>query len=282
MPKILLIFLTIFPFTVHSQSLKLKNRKSSAVTGSQFAKTIADSTLSAEERERKIYRQVRHGNVPSFYRSLVLLDDSLLANGRVIRIRYYVLPDFLAIGSNDDYFYVPMRPGTAQKVGRLLKCSLPTRKISDRIYQAASVKMVPQPIPPSAAMTTVPVFMTHSAMVRAQRNQYLERYPLGALVAGNKKDVVISNKMVKDGNLRVVIYGWHQPNGKAIQPLYNGHTADWADYSHGVRLVQKKVWVDGKRMKISRILKSPELHGLLSDEGVLAHIRYPQNKSKLK
>src|SRR5690606_19285035 len=113
-------------------------------------------------------------------------------------IRYYVIPDFLAIGSDEDYFYCPMKPQLAQKVANLLKCSLPTRKISNRIYQSAVVKMVPEPIPPSPAMITVPVFEKHNQLVQTQRKQSQTRYPLGSLVAGNKKDVVISNKIFNE------------------------------------------------------------------------------------
>lgn len=77
------------------------------------------------------------------------------------------------------------------------------------------------------------------------------------------------------GDLKVVIYGWHKPDGKAIQPLYNGHTTLHVDYSHGIRLVQNKVWLNGKRSTIQKILKSETLHTLLSDEGMIREPIYP-------
>jgi hypothetical protein len=273
----LLLFFYIIPLIGLSQSIKLQNRSNTALSGSEFSKSIRDSTISIDLREEIIFNEIRSGNIPKFYRKLIEIRDTVLINNRNHTVKYYVIPDFLAIGSDEDYFYCPMRPQLAQKIADRLKCSLPTRKISNRIYQKAEVKMVPQPIPPSKAMITIPVFEKHNSMVQEQRKNTLNEFPLGTLTAGNKKDVVISNKIYTDkGLLRVVIYGWHKPDGKAIQPLYNGHSTIHVDYSHGIRLVQNKVWVDGKKTSLQKILKSEILHPLLSDEGVIAQSYYPK------
>ncbi len=272
----LLILLTFCSVCVFAQELKLKKRAPGALSGSEFSKSIRDTVISLTDREKIIFGEVRSGNIPDFYRRLVEIKDTISVNGSTHTIRYYVIPDFIAIGSNDDYFYCPMKPQLAQKVANLLKCSLPTRKISDRIYQNAVVKMVPEPIPPSPQMITIPVFEKHNTLVNTQRKLSLVQHPLGSLVAGNKKDVVISNKIYNDkGVLRVVIYGWHKPDGKAIQPLYNGHSTIHVDYSHGIRMVQNKVWVDGKRTSLQKVLASETLNQLLSDEGPIASPFYP-------
>ena len=272
----LLLFFSILVVDCHSQHLNLKKRAANALSGSEFSKSIRDSSLSLEKREEIIFNEIQSGNIPRFYRKLALVRDSAMIMGQLQTIRYYVLPDFLAIGSDSDYFYCPMRPQLAQKVADLLGCSLPTRKISDRIYHTAKVKMMPQPIPPSKAMITVPVFERHTRMVHQQREQSIRQYPLGSLVAGNKKDVVISNMIFNSKNqLRVAIYGWHKPDGKAIQPLHNGHTTDHVDYSHGIRLIQNKLWLNGKKSTLSAILGSETLHPLLSDEGVIGKAYYP-------
>jgi hypothetical protein len=271
---LVLLFLSVL--NVSGQKLKLKDRPPGGMSGSAFSASIRDTSISLEEREKIIFNEIRSGNVPDFYRNLVEIRDTIENQGQRHTIRYYVIPDFLAIGSDEDYFYCPMKPQLAQKVANLLKCSLPTRKISNRIYQSAVVKMVPEPIPPSPAMITVPVFEKHNQLVQTQRKQSQTRYPLGSLVAGNKKDVVISNKIYNEkGILRVVIYGWHKPDGKAIQPLYNGHTTMHVDYSHGIRMVQNKVWVDGKKTSIRKVLTSETLHNLLSDEGLILSPEYP-------
>jgi hypothetical protein len=59
----------------------------------------------------------------------------------------------------------------------------------------------------------------------------------------------------------------------SIQPLTTAHLKDYVDYSHGVRLVSKKVLVDGKVTSIVNILRDPELSGILSDEGPIKDIR---------
>lgn len=79
-------------------------------------------------------------------------------------------------------------------------------------------------------MTNVSIFIQHNETIRKQRTQSSE--PLGALIAGHKKDVVPSGLPGK-----VAIYGWHKPDSKPIQPLYTGHTENWVDYSHGARFV---------------------------------------------
>lgn len=277
--KYILILLFGLPSTLgYGQRLKLIHRPSGSLSGSAFSESIRDSSLSLDERELIIFNEIRSGNIPNFYSKLVEIRDSSIIKGKKHSIRYFVLPDFLAIGSDEDYFYCPMRPQLAQKVANLLKCSLPTRKISDRIYQNAALKMIPEPIPPSKEMVTVPVFEKHNFLIHQQREESLKQFPLESLVAGNKKDVVISNKIFNDrGQLKLVIYGWHKPDGKAIQPLYNGHTTLHVDYSHGIRLVQNKIWVNGKRTSISKILQSETLHPLLSDEGIIAEPFYPVN-----
>jgi len=276
MKYVLLLFCSIWVVDCQSQHLKLKKRAANALSGSEFSKSIRDSSLSLEKREEIIFNEIQSGNIPRFYRKLALVRDTAMIMGQLQTIRYYVLPDFLAIGSDSDYFYCPIRPQLAQKVADLLGCSLPTRKISDRIYHTAKVKMMPQPIPPSKAMITVPVIERHTRMVHQQREQSIRQYPLGSLVAGNKKDVVISNMIFNSKNqLRVVIYGWHKPDGKAIQPLHNGHTTDHVDYSHGIRLIQNKVWVNGKQSTLQAVLGSETLHPLLSDEGVIVKAYYP-------
>jgi hypothetical protein len=211
-------------------------------------------------------------------RKLDPVTSSALVGGKVRSATYYVTPDYLAVGSNEDYFLTPMTPLLAQRLADTLLCALPTRKMVDDIYAAAPLKLSPAPIPPSAEMITVPVFVRHDSLVRAQRHAELDRFPLGTLVGGTKKDVVISNKIrneLKPGvHKPVVIYGWHQAGGIPIQPLYNGHGETYADYSHGIRLVLNAAQLDGVPTRVSEILKDSTLSAILSDEGPIPHPRY--------
>lgn len=218
------------------------------------------------EREYWIYAQVISGNVPGWMRALNPVTVSVAGHTAT----YFVIPDYLAVGSDTDYFLAPSTPLLAQRLADRLGCTLPTRKMVNQIWTNAAVKLNPQPIPPSAEMITVPVFARHNAMVRAQRDTFTNAQPPGALVAGDKKDVVISSLI--HSNLHagvpkpVVIYGWHYPSGSPIQPLYNGHEETYADYSHGIRLVQMNLTVDGNPDTVTNVLASSSLATLLSDD----------------
>lgn len=261
-------------FATHAQTLRLPLRPASAPSGTQVIEKI--TSLDLHDREIEIFTQVTSGNVPNFLRSLSPVQVTNVSSGKTNRATFFVAPDYLAVGSDDDYFLTPISPNTGQKIANFTGCSLPTRKMVNDIYAAALVKLPPSPIPPSAAMTTVPVFSNHNSIVRAQRAEYLKDFPLGTLVAGHQKDVVLSAKLASaPGN--VAIYGWHRTNGSQIQPLYLGHGAKWVDYSQCTRLVQNAMTVNGTNTTIAQVLADPEISSLLSDEGSLSNPRYPTN-----
>jgi hypothetical protein len=253
--------------SLNAQSLDLPPRQASAPVGTAFALSIA--ALPLEEREQKILAEVKAGNVPPFLRTLVPVSVS----AGTVKATYFVAPDYLAIGSDQDFFLTPVTPFTAQSIADLLGCVLPTPKMVDDIYANATVKLTPAPIPPSPAMTTVVVFLHHNEMVHAARKEE----PAGGLVAGHKKDVVIANKVFKTP-AKVAIYGWHKPDGKPIQPLYTGHTASWVDYSHGIRLVSRRMLVDGATKTIDEVLADPQRAPLLNDDGVMLQTRYERKE----
>src|SRR5262249_48104532 len=149
------------------------------------------------------------GNIPNFLRQLCPVEVTNVFADQTNRGTLYVTPDYLAIGSDEDFFLTPMTPNTAQRIADALDCSLPTRKMVNDIYLAAPLKLTPAPIPPSPAMTTAPVFSNHNMMVRTQRMQQTKQHPLGTLTAGHQKDVVLANALPTMSG-KVAIYGWHQ------------------------------------------------------------------------
>jgi hypothetical protein len=255
-------------------SLALPGRATNALTGSAFLASL--NGLSLPAREAAVYDQIMSGNVPRFLRALCPVAVTNVAEGQTNVGTFFVTPDYLAVGDDQDYALMPMTPATAQRLADRLGCALPTRRMVDAIDAAAEVKLAPAPIPPGPAMTTPAVFAQHNEMVRTQRVALLAAQPPGALVAGHKKDVVISAKLAAMTN-RVAIYGWHRRDGRPIQPLYTGHTATWVDYSHGIRLVSRQMEVNGEPMDLATVLADPKLAGLLSDEGVVTNARYPTN-----
>lgn len=207
--------------------------------------------------------------MPSFLKRLVGVDvrirDSV--TGRRIRATYFVTPDYLAVGTNKDWARVPLTPMAAQRIADSLGCFLPTRKMVDDIYRAARVKL--EPVPLYALRDSTPTMYHHHLIIEGQRKGRR------GLIAGIKKDVVISGKVARDSRpQRVAIYGWHRPDGRPIQPLYTGHVNWYVDYSHGIRLVSRRIRVDGRWMDYADVLKHPVYHRLLCDEEHCDFYRY--------
>ncbi|HEY4800214.1 MAG TPA: hypothetical protein VII99_14130, partial [Bacteroidia bacterium] len=151
----LLVFILLHTLSF-SQTLNLPARKTSALSGSQFEATIKSSSLSLTSRENMIFSQIEAGNVPNFYRTLKAVTSSAVINSQTQSVTYYVIPDYLAIGCDTDYFLCPISPMLATKIGNLTSTTLPTRKMVNDIWQAATVHLTPQTLPPVSQMTTVP------------------------------------------------------------------------------------------------------------------------------
>ncbi len=177
------------------------------------------------------------------------------------------MPDYLAVGSNDDFVRVPMNPQTACRIAEAFGCSLPTRKIVDAIYAQAAAKLEPRPL--TVAREAVATFVQHHEIIEGQRNGA----KLGELVAGIKKDLVLSNRL-DERPARVAIYGWHRLDGKAIQPLNVSHVNWYVDYSHGVRLIKRPIEIEGRPRDLRMLLFSQQWSPLLSDEGPIRRVDY--------
>lgn len=241
------------------------------IGGRQFIATL--SGLSSEAREQRIYEAVTGGNMPDCaVRFEPIVERQLDAAGNMHTVEILVTADYMAVGNDSDYVRMPMFPSTAQRIANSLQASLPTRKIVDMIHRHSAVKLVPRPITPDSTMVTLPVFVEHNRIIEMclkAAGNFGE-----GLVAGHKKDIVITNRLAEHG--RVFIYGWHYPDGLPIQPLSGVHHSHYVDYSHGVRLVAQKVVVDGKSWRLSDLLSHPVLYRLLSDEdGPMRYTEYP-------
>ena len=204
-----------------AQSIPLPLRSPNAPAGEALIAQTAFRTQA--KREEEIYSQILAGNVPDFLRRLCPVTVTNIAEGKINSATIFVAPDYFAVGTDEDYFLTPLTPVTAQRIADQLGCTLPTPKMVDEIYAAAEVKLAPAPLVPDPQMTTVPVFAEHNRRLRLQRAAHLPTHPPGALVAGHKKDVVISAKLATSPG-KVAIYGWQQTNGTPLQPLYLNHT----------------------------------------------------------
>jgi len=181
-----------------------------------------------------------------------------------------VLRDYLSIGNPKDFVRFPLAAFTAQKIADFFNASMPTTKMVDLIWQSTTTKIAPQPIAPSPTMCSNDYILQENGLIE----QELTGSPPGSFIGGDKKDTVLTNQY-QQHPFSVGEYGWHQLNGVPIQPLFMGHSADWADYSMGIRLVARGVLVDGKPMNLSTVLADPVLSLMLSDEGPIVPSRVP-------
>ncbi len=244
----------------------MPERPAHALTGSAFSATLAH--LSREERERAILHELFAGNVPSFLRRLRTVTVKGIGPDSVVHVvEYEVMPDYLAIGSDDDFVRMPMLPYTAQDFCDAFGFVLPTRKMVNDIWAAATVHVEPRPL--TVEREAPATFLRHQRIIEEQ----LKGSEPGAFVAGIKKDVVVTGMLQERPN-RVAIYGWHYPSGQPIQPLYTGHVDWYVDYSHGIRPVRRWLRVDGVRRSYEEVLADPKLAYLLSDEGPIPVPRY--------
>jgi hypothetical protein len=237
----------------------IPKRPADALGGRAFFARLG--VMKPAEREAAIADEIGRGNVPDFLRAFHKLKVTAKdTTGKERSAILEVMPDYLAVGSDTDFVRVPMSPTTAAYIADRFGCCLPTRKIVDDVYNAASVKLEPKPL--TTDRESVATFLKHHEIIEGQRAGKM----LGELVAGVKKDVVVSNLLGEKPN-RVAIYGWHKSDGTPIQPLSIVHVRTYVDYSHGVRLVKRTVTVDGRERDLRHVLASPDLSPLVSDEG---------------
>lgn len=189
------------------------------------------------------------------------------------RVQLRVSADYLGIEDE----HVPMSEHVAQAAVDSLGAILPTPAIVDAIEAAATIVPLPTWTPPAgqsrSAQTSSEIFAlceTNTRLLFGARG-----IQPGQLVAGHRKDVVLSRYM-PDGV--VCIYGARWPDGRRLQPLYPipggnpGHEHEYEDYSHGVRAVLNACLLDGQPALVSDILAGP-LASLLG--GPVARLRYP-------
>jgi len=235
---------------------KIPPRAADARPGSVFMHDIRGLTL--HKREAAILAEILAGNVPQFLRSAVTV-ETRFGNHRAL---VAVMPDYLAVGSDDDFVRVPVNPETAQTLADTFGGKVPTKKVVDEVYRQAAVKLTPEAMPRAIGKT--PTFIAHNRRIETQRRGK----QLGSLTAGHKKDVINARRAHRHPD-RVCIYGWHNAQGSPIQPLSTVHELHHVDYSHGLRLMLDRVWIDGEARNIDEVLRDPALAGLVSHEGTM-------------
>ncbi len=242
----------------------IPRRPGNAAGGTAVMAAVGNGSGSG--RDDALVAEALRGNIPSHLRELQPVHFTGVVGGRQTQITICVTPDYLAIGSDADNVRVPLGLPAALRVADAFDMMLPTTRMVDAIYAQADVRISPSPMPPTSAMSSTDYFLRHNATVNGQ---FARAGARGAvLVAGHKKDVVIANRLAGAPG-RVAIYGWHRSNGAPIQPLSTVHGEYYADYSHGIRLVSRTAYVNGRAMNLSGLLTDSQMAGLLNSDGPL-------------
>jgi len=295
--------------------LAIPNRQSQMPGGTEFTRQVREIlgdtlTLSREELARRsarveelVYQQFRTGNVPDFMRpeNFIPITVERTIDGRRIQATIRVCPDYLAIGSNDDYVLMPLSAGIAQRIASRYNLALPTQMLVDVLDDEAkrSGGYLPFYAAPQLAErvtnphTGRPViegeagrrwnfqayghyegrWMLSGEFVDEQNRRVSEARgragnPQG-IRSGHKKDVIydpLNFFVAKEGGQPVVIYH------RGIQGLSNWHNVSYLDYSHGIRFIDGNVSLriterDGtvrtETRSYSDILNDPQLYRLL-------------------
>ena len=117
------------------------SERTSSTTGNEFYHKAFAMKWAA--RDSFALKEVLAGNVPDFLKKFsaikVSINDSV--TGKTIKATYYVSPDYLSIGNDQDWARIKITPKAAQKIADSFHCFLPTRKMVDDIYKAAKIKL---------------------------------------------------------------------------------------------------------------------------------------------
>lgn len=246
----------------------LPERNPTASGGASLMMSIAGQPQA--DREGRIFQEILSGNVPPFCREFQsVCYEGNDAKGRAHSVELQVMTDYLSVGGPDDYVRVCLTPMTAQQIADCLGCSLPTCLLSDIIWQNAPRKIEPHPLTEDREASAT--FVQHSHILDGQ----LQGTDARLLTSGEKKDIVLSNALKLKPH-KVAIYGWHHLNGVPIQPLTNVHRDTYVDYSHGTRLIQRRMLLDGEVADLADIMTDPVLCPLVSNEGPILPPRYTQ------
>ena len=252
-----------------------------ATTGTDFLNEIS-SMKTAPEWSAAALRHLLNGESPSWIDSkhwlpvTAQIDDG---KGTVHRLTYYVSPDYISVGTDQDFALAVLTPMDAQKLADSIGAILPTRRMALAIYNAASQKIPLSDVknPPSGsgiAPLAVSQIDTPGAISNARAIDRL-RYtvpPQNGIIDGHRKNVVIGPNL--DGS-KVAIYGGAggSVDGVFWQPYSTIHDSTYADYSHGTRLIFRLASLSDPTsgsvtpIDMQAVFSDPILSQLVSDQG---------------
>lgn len=257
------------------------------MTGAEFGEHIKN--LRGKAREDALLEAVKNDQYPSVFESpsdWIVVPISGTVDGKEHLLEISVAPDFFAVGTDADPFYIGAWPADAQQIANHFDAILPSKKLAREIAKSADVKVslydvnpgapwyqggTPKDIEASGAM--IASNAKRDAKIRAATTSRWKK-----LVAGHMKDIVLN----PGSPTKVAIYGGYggSVDGWAIQPFSTVHSWDYGpDYSHGIRLIKSQAQLDGESVDLRRLFTDPKLHVLVSDQGPMQAVLQPPTGS---
>lgn len=190
------------------------------------------------------------------------IDPPTWVRVRIADLELEVSADYLSIAGDR----VPMSAPVAQAAVDALDAFLPTPALVDAIEHEAALVPLPtwSPAPGQDRAAQISSAVLSLCEQRTRVAFEARGIQAGQLVAGHRKDVVLAAKMPAG---YVAIYGARWSNGLRLQPLYTGHEAAYADYSHGVRAVRRRCRIGGEEAVLDDVYQRAPL-------GPVASLRY--------
>jgi hypothetical protein len=251
------------------------------ITGSDYAFILG--AVAGQQREDAVFKAiVNDDQTPTWLDLRPVIVQCKCLDGLLHTCVFRASPDFLCIGTDDDYLHVCIWPTTAQRIAdaviepkQKLGMFIPTKRMVGAIYsRASSIVPLESLRPPEAsamgasAGSTLAWRNTDKLFLSYAKNRAV---PIGsdlsqtAFVDGHKKSLVVGPNTTGQ---KVIIYGGAFNNGNfPIQPLSDIHTFNYSDYSHGTRLVARRGLLDGKWIDLFKVISDEKLWPLLSNQG---------------
>jgi len=176
---------------------------------------------------------------------------------------YYVSPEYLCLGVDDDWVHMPMWPTTAKNWMQRNDLVLPTKTMVNQIeaqekYKGISPLTYGSMYPENAkkySRDSSQCFWDHSKGVQRRTKEKFPQFVLGDLVSGQKKDVVLTDYLSNPAHKNnVAIYGWFNKDGTVIQGMNAvDHSVRYVDYSHGLRMVKNQCVLNGLETSMQKV-----------------------------
>lgn len=235
-------------------------RPDTGVPGTQLLESLSSIPVLQvpnERRDQLFLEQCLQGNIPVWMRTFKPISVQDDKNHLI----YFISPDLLCLGTDSDFVRISLNGFTAKKVVDAFGCLLPTKKMSDQIWQTADLRLMPVGMGASFNMSSSLTLGQHNGIIEKQRAERNFN-----IISGHKKDIVLAKSLVNNPS-RLAIYGWFKPDGTPVQDLNTtSHAAWYQDYSSGIRLVSRQGILNGENIDLYDLLANPLTAYLISHE----------------